>query len=192
MLLISCAALVNPIMLNKLLIRILFITLTLTWSLTAYGQNVNWVSIQEAFDRAESEHKKIFIDMYTDWCKYCRLMDKNTFERKEIASYINEHFIPVKFNAEQKQQVRYKGHTYKFTNYGQRGYHQLATELCKNLGKLSYPTIIFLDENLNVIQPIPGYQDAKSFEVIMHYMAEDQFKRKPFRSYQASFKGTFN
>ena len=162
-------------------------------SLGASAQDrVQWMDMGEALEKAEKENKKIFIDMYTDWCSWCKKMDVATFQKPDIAKYINEHFIPVKFNAEQRQPITYQGQEFKFTNYGRRGYHQLAAELSKSLGRLSYPTIIFLDEKQDVIQPIPGYQDPKAFEVIMNFIGDDHYKTRPFRAYSSGFTGNYN
>ncbi len=166
--------------------------IALAASLSAAQERVKWMDIDDALRLAEQENKKIFIDLYTDWCSWCKKMDANTFQKPDIASYINEHFIPVKFNAEQKSEISYQNQVYKYVNYGRRGYHQLAAELSKSLGKLSFPTIIFLDENQNVIQPIPGFQDPKSFEVIMHFIGDDHFRSKPFKAYSAGFRGNYN
>lgn len=160
--------------------------------LSVDAQQVQWLSMNEALERAEAENKKIFIDMYTDWCGWCKKMDKSTFQKPDIAAYINEHFIPVKFNAEQRKEVTYRGKIYKYVSNGKRGYHELAVELSKNLGRLSFPTIIFLDERQKVIQPIPGFQDPKSFEVIMHFIGEDHFRNQPFKTFSAGFEGKYN
>ncbi len=155
-------------------------------------EKVNWMDMDDALELAETENKKIFIDLYTDWCSWCKKMDMYTFQKPDIAAYLNQNFIPVKFNAEERTEIEYQNQAFKYVQYGRRGYHQLAAELSKSLGKLSFPTIIFLDENQNVIQPIPGYQDPKSFEVIMHFIGEDHFKSRPFKAYSASFKGNYN
>ena len=73
---------------------------------------VNWLTFEEAVERSKTEKKKIFIDVYTDWCGYCKVMDKNTFSQADIAQYLNENFYPVKFNAEQKQDITFRGHTF--------------------------------------------------------------------------------
>jgi thioredoxin-related protein len=175
---------------SKIFISIIFFFVL---GMTAHSQEaVQWKSMNEALRQAEKENKKIFIDVYTDWCSWCKKMDVATFQQPDIAAYINEHFIPVKFNAEQREEILYQGQAFKYVNYGRRGYHQLAAELSKSLGKLSYPTIIFLDEEQNVIQPIPGYQDPKSFEVIMNFIGDDHFRTRPFKSYAASFRGNYN
>ena len=170
---------------------ILFVCLCLSASLMAQTQ-VKWVKMSKALEQAETQKKKIFIDLYTDWCSWCKKMDVATFQKPDIAEYVNANFIPVKFNAEHRGEITYQDQAFDFVKYGKRGYHQLAAELSKSLGRLSFPTIIFLDENQNVIQPIPGFQDPKSFEVIMHYMGEDHFRTTPFKAFSANFSGKYN
>ena len=126
---------------------------------------VQWLTIEEAVAKMEVEKRKIFIDMYTDWCGWCKKMDKATFEQPHIATYLNENYYPVKFNAEFKEEISYNGKTYKFIKSGRRGYHELAAELSKSLGRLSFPTIIFVDSDLTVLQPhprLPGSQKIRS------------------------------
>lgn len=155
-------------------------------SLSGQSQ-VEWLSWEEAIELSKSEKKKIFVDVYTEWCGWCKKMDIATFQQQEIAQYLNENYYPVKFNAEQREDIRFKDKVYKYISSGRRGYHQLALEI--TLGKLSYPTIVFLDESFNVIQPLPGFKDANSFEMIMKYFAEDHHKSTPWSQYVNKYGG---
>ena len=148
--------------------------------------NVNWLTWEEAVELSKVEQKKFFVDVYTDWCGWCKKMDKTTFQKPHIADYLNENFYPIKFNAEQRTDIKLKEKVFKFVRSGRSGYHQLASEI--TFGKLSYPTIVFLDEGLNVIQPIPGYKDADSFEMIMTYFAEEHFKTTPWKKFSTMYK----
>lgn len=152
----------------------------------AQSQNiVKWLTWEEAIAKNEETPKKIFVDVYTDWCGWCKKMDKATFQQNEIAKYINENYYAVKFNAEQKENIEFKGQTYKYVPQGRRGYHELAAAMLR--GKLSYPTVIFLDEEMNMIQPIPGFLDPSNFEIIMTYFAEDHYKMVPWKKYTQSY-----
>lgn len=149
-------------------------------------KKVNWLTWEEAIEKNKVEQRKIVIDFYTDWCSWCKKMDANTFEAEIIADYLNENYYPVKFDAERRETIIYNGKEYKFIRRGKNGYHELAAELLK--GKLSFPTVVFLDENSKLIQPIPGYQDARTFEMIIKYFAEDYFKRVPWPKYTREFR----
>ncbi|MGC1242755.1 MAG: DUF255 domain-containing protein [Chryseosolibacter sp.] len=104
---------------------------------------VQWMTFEQAVEKSKIEKRKIFIDVYTDWCGWCKVMDKKTFNDPEVAKLLNEKFYPVKFNAEQREDVVFEGTTFKFIDQGGRGTHQLAAALLNN--KLSYPTVVFLD-----------------------------------------------
>lgn len=166
-----------------------FALLVLAWSIPvtlSYGQ-VNWMTFEEAVEQSKKEKKKIFIDVYTDWCGYCKVMDKNTFSDPEVARVLNENFYPVKFNAEQREDVEFDGHVFKFVPAGR--YHELAASLLNN--KLSYPTVVFLTEDFQMIQPLPGYRKAPEFHMIVQYIGEDHFKSKSWQEFQQTYKSPY-
>lgn len=100
--------------------------------------------------------KKYLVDVYTDWCGWCKVMDKKTFTDPDVQAYLNEHFNIVKFDAEQKESITLNGRIYEWQAGGRNGYNQLAKEL---LGpRMSYPTMVYLDENMKKIKSIPGYK----------------------------------
>ncbi len=146
---------------------------------------VKWTPITQLSEVGAKEKKKVMIDLYTDWCGWCKRMDKNTFEQEDISKKLNNKFIPVKFDAEMQEIVNFKGKQYGFQGQGRRGFNTLAYELAK--GKLSYPTIVFLDEQLNVIQAFPGYQDPQQFETILAYIEGNHYKNQQFAEFQKSY-----
>ncbi|ELR72328.1 hypothetical protein C900_01610 [Fulvivirga imtechensis AK7] len=147
---------------------------------------VNWMTFEEAVEKSKVEKKKIFIDVYTDWCGWCKVMDKNTFSEPEIAKYLNENFYPVKFDAEQEEEITFRDRTFKFVPSGKRGYHELAAALLNN--KLSYPSVVFLDEDFNMIQPLAGYQKPDQFEKIVKYIGGDHFKTTAWQEWEQNFE----
>ena len=151
---------------------------------------VVWLSFEEAVEKSKSEKRMIFIDVYTDWCGWCKKMDATTFNEEKVAEYLNEYFYAVKFNAEQKEDIVFKDHTFKYVAQGRRGYHELAASLLQ--GKLSYPTVVFLDEDFNMIQPLPGYRDAKSFHPILEFFGKSKYKEMDWTAFQTSYQSPYN
>ncbi len=147
--------------------------------------NVKWYTWQEAVEASKKEKKKIFIDIYTDWCGWCKRMDKATFEDPEVAKFLNENFYPVKMNAEMKDEIVYNNHTFKFVASGRKGYHQLAAALLD--GRLSYPTTVFLNEEFEIMQRIPGFMDANQFSMVMEYLAGDYDKKISWEEFQVQY-----
>src|SRR5690242_17457474 len=91
---------------------------------TSVESVVNWMTFEQAIEKSKTEKRAIFIDVYTDWCGWCKVMDKSTFNDPEVAKLLNEKFYAVKFNAEQREDVTFQGTTFKFVASGQSGYHQ--------------------------------------------------------------------
>lgn len=152
---------------------------------------VNWMTFEEAVAKQKIEKRKLFIDVYTDWCGWCKVMDKNTFSDPEVARILNEEFYPVKFDAEQREDVVYNGATFKFVPSGSRGYHQLAAALLNN--QLSYPTVVFVDEDFTTVFPLPGYREAKEFHRYLVYFEGDFYKmgENAGEAFQKAYKSPY-
>lgn len=155
----------------------------------SYAQDIEWMSFEEAIKKTGESPRKIFVDVYTDWCGWCKVMDKNTFQNSLIAKVMNENFYCVKLNAEGRDEIKVQGRTYKFIANGNRGYHELAAELLN--GKMSYPTVVFLAENLSILQALAGYHDAKAFEPVAHFFATDAYKTIKWEEFTQKFKSSF-
>ena len=163
---------------------IIYLTVLLSFSSVGNAQEINWVTFEEAVELTKENPKKLLIDLYTDWCGWCKRMDKTTYENPEVIKAINKNFYPVRFNAEQKDPVSFDGHTFKFVVSGRRGYHELAAALTNN--KLSYPTTVFMDEEIRIIQPIPGYMGPADFLPILTYIGEGHFKKTSWEEYTST------
>jgi len=102
----------------------------------ASAQNkIKWMTWEEALAAQEKSPRKILVDIYTDWCGWCKKMDKATFQKDKIAKYVNNNYYPVKFDAEYKDVIIYDGKEYKYIANGRKGYHELAVVITQ--GKLS-------------------------------------------------------
>ncbi len=148
------------------------------------NSKVKWHSIEEIEELMKVEKRKVYIDIYTDWCGWCKVMDKNTFTDDDIANLLNTKFYAVKLDGEAKQDITFRDHTFKFVSSGRNGYHELAAALLQ--GKMSYPTSIFLDEDLNVLTPLPGYQTPDKLEPILDFIGNDIYKTSTYEEYLAN------
>ncbi|MBS1616419.1 MAG: DUF255 domain-containing protein [Bacteroidetes bacterium] len=151
-------------------------------------KEIHWMNLDEVQVAMNKQPKKVWIDVYTDWCGWCKRMDKTTFQNPNVIKYMNEHFYAVKLNAEQHGDIRFMGKMYRYDPSDRT--HPFAKELLHD--QLSYPTTVFMEENFRSPQLIPGYQDVKTMEMILKYLGEGLYKKEPFPQYQAGFKPEWN
>ena len=178
---------------NTLLISLFVLSTTLLTSFNTIKENpveddIEWLDIEEAYRRAQTVPKKMMIDVYTDWCGWCKVMDRNTFSHPEIKKYLKENFYAVKLNAETKDSIRLGQQVFKYVASGRRGYNEIAAALLNN--KLSYPTVVFMAENKDgvvVPNPIPGYQKPEQFIKLLYYFNENHYKTKSFQAFSKTF-----
>jgi thioredoxin-related protein len=177
--------------------KILITTLLIISTLNLFSQattlkeapGIKWYTIQEAEKLYKQAPRPMFVDTYTDWCGWCKKMDKDTFTNSVIADILNNKFYPVKFDAEGKESVTFLGTT--FINDGKSGNaHQLAVALLN--GQLSYPTVVFLtprtDGKLDV-SPVPGYKQPKEMEILLSFFADKAYQSQKWEDYSKNFKG---
>jgi thioredoxin-related protein len=143
----------------------------------SYGGDKNklkWMAFDEGMAEAQRTGKKVMIDVYTDWCGWCKRMDKDTYADNGVADYLNKKYVAIKLDAESGTALRYRGKSYT------------EQELAAAFGISGYPSIIFLGHDGEPITVYPGYADADKFKVVLAYIAEDHYKTTKFQDYVKS------
>ncbi|MDR6299486.1 thioredoxin family protein [Mesonia maritima] len=174
---------------------IFFIAILLSVGVSA--QKINWMTMNEALEAQKENPKKIFVDVYTEWCGPCKLLDKNTFQNEDVAKYINKHFYAVKFNAEGTEEVTYKDFTYTNPNHKANKKGRNSQHLFAHALKIrAYPSMVFFDEESEIISPVTGYHTPKQLEIYLKMIANDDYKdlttQEAWKEYQNNFKNTFS
>ena len=167
-------------------IKTSFLCLVLFLQTQTIQAQVKWYKIEEAEKQAAAQSRKIMVKVYANWCGWCKEMDKATFPNKHVTKILNESFISVKFNGEQKTDITWGGATYKIVRSKDGSYHQLAAQWLN--GNLMYPTIVILDANGKVIQAIGGYQRAGEFEKMIAFFANDAYKTMAWTEFEKNYK----
>lgn len=128
-------------------------------SFTAQAQEINWISFNEAIAAQKKVAKPIFIDVYTDWCGPCKMLDKNTFSDPNVIAQINKNYYAVKFNAEGTENISFNGKTFTNPNYDpNRTGRNAMHEFTGFLRVPGYPSMIIIDEKGTVKKTIVGYK----------------------------------
>jgi uncharacterized protein YyaL (SSP411 family) len=116
---------------------------------------VNWQSWDQGYVQGKKTNKPLLIDVYTDWCSWCKKMDRDTYAKTEIIEIIDKYYIAVKFNPEKPGEYDVDGK--KVSG------RQLLGMLAQN-NRVGYPTTFFLYANQRVVQMVQGYQGPEKFK----------------------------
>ena len=156
------------------------------------GQSIEWITFEQAVKAQEENPKKILMDVYTDWCGPCKLMDKKTFQNPYVSAYVREHYYAVKFNAEGNETINYYNNKFTNPNYnpskkGRNASHQFT----RFLGITEYPTIVFISESGDLITPVVGYQNPQQLELYLKMIKQGDYmvfsKPDDFEKYRKNF-----
>ena len=163
----------------------------------AYSQKIKWLKFEEAIEKQKNNPKKIIMDLYTNWCGPCKLMDKYTFQNPDVAKYLNDNFYSVKFNAEGGEKVIFKGRNFKNSNYKESlsNSRNSTHDFARYLGVSGYPTIVFFDINSNPIAPITGYLNPNQIEIYLNLFSKDAYteikSQEDFKKFIDNFESQF-
>lgn len=155
---------------------------SVTTEATSAKEEIKWYTWEEAHELSKTAPKKVFVDLYTNWCGWCKKMDATTFKNPEVVKYLNQNFYPVKFNAEQKETIVFNDKEFEFVNAGRRGVHQLAYALLD--GRLGYPAFVLLDESFARIMISPGFKREAQLMKELTFAKEERYKEVSWEDYQ--------
>ena len=147
-------------------------------------EKVNWISFEQLQEQYALAPKPIIVDLYTDWCGWCKVMDKNTYGNARVAAFINEHYYAVKYNAESKENVVFNGKTYTYNPE----YKTNEVAMYLSAGQLEYPNTIFLAAINARPAPLAGYMKPKEFEAPVKYFSKADNQKMTFVEFNQQMK----
>lgn len=188
---------------------LLVLTIILCVGSARAQQAVNWLTFEEAVKQNATKPKLMIIDLYTDWCGWCKVMDRTTLVDPVVVKYLQENFYSVRFDAEGSKPVKFFGRVNYYDSTknetitkmdtiifkqlesqqpGRKGTHQLAMALTD--GRLSYPSYVVLDSNFQRLDIIAGASDAADFETMLNFFGSGAYKDKSYEDFKKDFKPT--
>ena len=112
---------------------------------------IQWVTIEEAQELVKTAPRKVFIDIYADWCGWCKVMERKTFSDEAVSAYVDENYYAVRLDFESDEMITFNGKTLS------------EKDLVQSFDVQGLPTIVFIDEKFRKVKPVPGYQNAELF-----------------------------
>jgi len=134
--------------------------------------DLTWKPFTVGFTEARQNEKKIMVDVYTNWCGWCKRLDADVYSNPEVVAYMKDHFVSVKLNAESATELMYKDTVYS------------QVQFAKALGVTGYPTIAFFDSKGDLITKLGGYVAADRFLPIVKFIGEDYYKKMSWDQFQ--------
>ncbi len=146
-------------------------------------EKVNWITLQELKEAYSKKAKPVIFDVYTSWCGWCRVMDRETYSQETVANYINDNYYAVKFNAETRDSVEFAGKKFGYNPSFKA--NELAVYLLN--GNMGYPSTILLSSINAQPAPLPGFLKPSELEPPLRFIGDGVYKAKEFPEYLKDF-----
>ncbi len=132
------------------------------------GSDLNWHNFGDGMQKAKNENKQVLIDVYTDWCSWCKVMDEKTYTDPRIVDILNSKFVLIRLNPEKDGPVTLNGKSYS------------ADQFAQGMGVTGYPATAFFESNEKMITMVPGYLKADEFLPILEYIGDKKYNELSF------------
>ena len=150
-------------------------------------EKINWVSFSELDALYAKSPRPILIDVDSDWCGWCKQMDRTTYSNSKLAKYVNEHYYAVKLNAESDQLIKFNGKEFGYDS--RNNTNGFAKFLLFN--RMEFPSTVFLPTIDATPAPLPGYMKAREMEAPLKYFGEGIHKTQTFIDFNKDFRGSW-
>lgn len=120
---------------------------------------ISWMDFNKGYALAKKKNKILLVDVYTEWCGWCKKMDRDAYAKSNIIEAVSKDFVAVKFNPE------VQGVVYEYQGKKYNG-EQLAAAISNNRIN-GYPTTIFLYPKTQKSEIVVGYKNAEQMEGVL-------------------------
>ena len=148
-----------------LLSLVLLVTMLFAAAPTVAAAEVGWRSWDAGLADAQRSQRPVLVDVYTDWCGWCKRMDADVYARTDVARYLAAHFVTIRLNAESATAVSYKNNRYT------------GRTLASAFGVSGYPTTLFLTATGEHLTNVPGYLPADRFLLLLRFIGDGHMDR---------------
>jgi thioredoxin-related protein len=142
------------------------------------GSKLDWLALDAAVDKAKSQNKHVIVNVYTTWCGYCRMMDKQTFGNEEVANHLRQNFVLAKVNGESSSKVHWQGQ------------EMTEREFARAVGVTGFPATYFLKPNAEMLGGVSGYIKSPDFMIYANYVSTKWYEKGKIQAYVDSLRAS--
>jgi thioredoxin-related protein len=144
----------------------------------ADANKVEWLAFDAAAERASKQDKHMIVDIYTTWCGWCKVMDRETYGNPEVAAYLRDNFVLAKVNGESANKLHWNGK------------ELTERQFAREVGVTGYPATYFMKPNAEILGGVPGYIKSPDFMIYTHYVATRWYQKGKIQEYVDSLRAS--
>lgn len=161
----------------------------------AGAPTLEWHKLDAGLHSAQTQDKHIMVDVYTDWCGWCKKLDKETYSDPAVRQVLAESYVSVKLKGDSDAPLNVKGQPAK--ENGKTMMQLVPTDqpvtterqLTRGAFRVTgFPTILFLASDGKLITSLPGYKDAETFKNILNFIKDDLYEVMTYQDYLKSLE----
>lgn len=154
---------------------------------------VQWVNFEAGLKMASASGKHIMVDVYTDWCGYCKKLDAETYAEEGVRRILAESYVSVKLKGDSSRKLKVIGQALddggktllQFVPSDTGGTSEVALSRMA-LRVRGFPTIAFLAPDGRLITKWDGYINAERFTQMINFIKDDLYEVMTFNDYLES------
>ena len=142
------------------------------------ARKLEWLAFDAAAEKAAKQNKHMIVDIYTNWCGWCRVMERETYGNAEVATYLTENFVLAKVNGESPSKLHWNGEELS------------ERQFARKVGVSGYPATYFMKPNSELLGGVPGFIRPPDFMIYTKYVATRWYQRGKIQEYVDSLRAS--
>jgi uncharacterized protein YyaL (SSP411 family) len=140
------------------------------------AKKLDWLAFDAATTLASKQNKHLIVDIYTTWCGWCKVMDRQTYGDPQVAGYLSDHFVLAKVNGESASKLKWQGK------------EMTERQFARAVGVSGYPATYFLKPNAELLGGVSGFIKSPDFMIYARYVSTRWYEKGKIQEYVDSLR----
>jgi thioredoxin-related protein len=140
------------------------------------ADGVQWLAFDAAVEKAQKENKHLIVDIYTNWCGWCKVMDRQTYGDPEVAAFLTKHFSLAKVNGESSAKLTWNGKSLT------------EREFARAVKVSGYPATYFMKPSAEILGGVPGYIKSPDMMIYAKFVSSKYYEKGTLQQFADSLR----